>query len=150
MEGTMMQFESCYVAGPMTNRPRFNFDTFDEVAWALRQHGKTVHNPHEHDVAMYPGIDDAAATITGDVAMLADEVGFDLGAALSWDYARIIESDAIVLLPEWETSSGARSERFVAEMTGRQVWLAIDERDAWRFALDPVQRRMAGAQIDAA
>lgn len=144
----MTDFDTCYVAGPMTNRAGFNFGSFDSVAEVLRELGKIVHNPHEHDVDTYPGIDAADATITGDVAALGAEVGFDLAAALTWDYARIIESDAIVLLPEWETSSGARSERFVAEMTGKQVWLAVDEGiDGWSFRLDAVQCRMAPAAI---
>lgn len=132
-----------YIAGPMTNRPGFNFSAFDAVAAELRGQGVVTYNPHERDAEEYPGIDDAAATLTGDVVALAAEVGFSLAAAMVWDLARVIESDAIVLLPEWETSSGARAERFVGEMTGSTVWLAERDGAGWAFTPDPVQKRLA-------
>lgn len=140
-----------YVAGPMTNRPKFNFDTFDAVAAARRASGRLVFNPHEHDQETYPGIDEAEATRVGDVVAIASEVGFDFHAAMRWDLARVAECDTIVLLPEWETSSGAKAERFVAEMTGSRIVLAEwDAIGAWSFREDPVQKRIAVALIDAA
>lgn len=135
----------CYVAGPMTNLPKFNFDTFDEVTAVLRDGGWTVDNPHEHDKEVYPTIDDAEATKTGDVVALGAEIGFTLAGALSWDLARIIEGDAIVMLPGWEKSTGARYERVVAEATGKQVYIARSFYDGvmteWEFAED-TQKRM--------
>lgn len=144
--------EADYIAGPMTNRERFNFDTFDHVAHARRSLGRVVFNPHEHDQEMYPGIDDATATVTGDVVALGSEIGFTLEAAMRWDLARVIECDTIVMLPEWETSSGARAERFVAEMTGSVVLLAqpiiIDGAEVdWYADPDPVQKRLASPAL---
>lgn len=140
-----------YVAGPMTNRVRFNFDTFDAVTHARRAQGRHVFNPHEHDQEMYPGIDDAVATLTGDVAAIAGEVGFSLAAAMRWDLPRVAECERIIMLPEWETSSGARAERFVAELTGSEVWLAIPVSHGattdWAFELDAVQKRLAGPTL---
>lgn len=143
--------EADYIAGPMTNRPKFNFDTFDAVAAARRAAGRTVFNPHEHDQETYPGIDDAPATQIGDVVAIAEEVGFDFHAAMRWDLVRVAECDTIVLLPEWETSSGAKAERFVAEMTGSRIVLAEwDAIGAWRFREDPEQKRVSVSLIAAA
>lgn len=137
-----------YIAGPMTNRADFNFPAFDAVAAARRAEGRTVFNPHERDAEQYPGIDDAEATKVGDVVALGAEVGFSLAAAMRWDLPRVAECERIVLLPEWETSSGARAERFVAEMTGSTVVLAYQHHDgSWSFSDDPIQRRLAGPTV---
>lgn len=132
-----------YVGGPMTNRPNFNFPAFDSLSAYLRDRGWDVHNPHEHDLELYPTIDDAEATKTGDVIALNKEIGFTLGGAMRWDLVKVAESDGIVLLPEWETSSGATYERYVAECCGREVWLAtFSEQLGWVIALDPQQVRV--------
>lgn len=137
-----------YVAGPMTNRPKFNFDAFDAVALARRAEGRTVFNPHEHDQELYPGIDEAEATVDGDVHAITEQVGFSLAAAMEWDLARVAECERIVMLPEWEQSSGARAERFVAEMTGSTIVLAYRHHDgSWSFSDDPIQRRLAGPTV---
>lgn len=137
---------TAYVGGPMTNRPNFNFDTFDAVTAELRDAGWFVFNPHEHDQETYPGIDEADATKIGDVVGIAAEVGFDFAAAMTWDLARVVETDAIVLLPDWETSTGAKAERFVAEMTGSEILLACrDGAGDWYIAPDTVQKRLAVA-----
>jgi hypothetical protein len=132
----------------MTNRPKFNFDTFDEVAGHLRALGWTVFNPHEHDLETFPNIDDAEATKTGDVAALVTEIGFSYAGAMTWDFSRVIEADTIVLLPEWETSSGAKGERYVAEMTGTTVYLAVKTETGWKISPDPVQKRMAVSIVE--
>lgn len=129
-----------YIAGPMTNRPHFNFPTFDAVAAYLRRHGWEIFNPHEHDQDVYPGIDDAPATQVGDVKAIVDQVGFNLQESMRWDLARVIESDAIVLLPEWETSTGATHERYVAEVTGRKVLLADSDCDGNWFVYSDLEQ----------
>lgn len=142
-----------YIAGPMTNRPHFNFPAFDGVAKHLRLNGWDVSNPHEHDQEVYPGIDDAAATLVGDVVGIADEVGFSFAAAMQWDLKEVARCEAICLLPEWETSTGARAERFVAEMTGSVILLAryIDDThfSGWDVKEDVVQKRMCGPAVEA-
>lgn len=144
-----MKNETAYVGGPMTNLPGFNFDSFDSLSAFLRDvQGWVVHNPHEHDQEEFPGIDAAEATKIGDVVGIAVEVGFDFKAAMSWDLARVAESDHMVLLPGWETSTGAKAERFVAEMTGSRIWLAHKSEHrplgdpAWYITLDPEQKRL--------
>jgi len=149
--------KTAYIAGPMTNRPGFNFPAFDAVAERCRTvDGWSVWNPHEHDQEMYPGIDDAEATQVGDVQKIAEEVGFDLHLAMTWDLQAVSIAEHLVLLPEWETSSGAKAERFVGEMTGSKIWLAskchpsaidFDDVKGWYLTLDPKQKRLAPAQL---
>lgn len=139
--------KTAYIAGPMTNRAHFNFPAFDAVAARARELGIDVSNPHEHDQATYPGIDTAAATLIGDVVGLAAEVGFSFAAAMQWDLSEVARCEAIILLPEWETSTGAKAERFVAEITGSEVLLATWQNDEWCIAHDIVQKRMSGPTV---
>jgi hypothetical protein len=97
------------------------------------------------------------------VVAIVDEVGFSLQDAMIWDLPRVAESEHLVLLPEWESSSGAKAERFVGEMTGSRIWLAVPREvlawrdqakqeglDAvieWDLVLDDVQKRLAGPQL---
>lgn len=148
------EHETVYIAGPMTNRPHFNFPAFDAVALELRELGYDVSNPHDHDKDVYPGIDDAAATLIGDVIGIAAEVGFSFADAMQWDLREVARCDYICLLPEWETSTGARAERFVAEMTGSVILLATyaDDRglsSGWHVYMDTNQKRMCGPAVEA-
>lgn len=145
------QPDSAYVAGPMSNRPYFNFPQFDAVAAAARKCGRwdIVFNPHEHDQETYAGIDEAHATLIGDVQAIAVEVGFSFAEAMQWDLSKVIRCSSIILLPEWETSTGGKIERMVAEATGSEVWLAeqthvtFPSTEHWDFRLDDVQKRLA-------
>lgn len=129
--------KSAYIAGPMRGYARFNFDTFFQVEAEAIERGWLTHNPARHDLDVYPDI----ITWDGFDAGTVDDA-FDLPAAMQWDLARVIEADAIIMLPGWENSSGARCERLVAERCGRAVYLAFRCDDGWSIAADPIQRRM--------
>lgn len=125
----MTKQEQCYIGGPMRNRPRFNFDQFDSLAMWLRHNRKwVVHNPADHDRGTWPDIETWEGFEAGDTDRCPK---FDLSTALSWDLARVAESQHLVLLPGWEASTGARHERHVAELTGSSIW------KAWRSDIDP-------------
>lgn len=106
-----------YVAGPMSGLPNYNFTAFDWATMYLRSLGHEVFNPAEHDRE--------AGYVTESFGPHKVETTrlFTLEGALRWDLARICESDAIALLPGWETSTGAAKERFVAEATGCKILL---------------------------
>lgn len=88
-----------YVAGPMTGMPDLNFPAFHAAATALRAAGLDVVNPAEvcPDHTM-PWID-----------------------CLRRDIVAMMDCDAIVLLPGWMDSKGARLERHIAVELGMSV-----------------------------
>lgn len=106
----MSMTKSVYIAGPMTGYPEFNFPLFNTVAAKLRADGWTVYNPAEKESEK--GLD-KEARVTGD-ARKAIENGFDFREVYLWDIEKVINSDAIYMLPGWESSPGAVGEHSVA------------------------------------
>lgn len=131
-----------YISGPMRGYAQFNFPRFDAVSQLLRNSGVVVFNPSENDQVEYPDIHQWEGFESGDTAKCPR---FNLETSLRWDFARILEANGIVMLPGWERSSGAAAERYVAEATGKDVYL-WDE-DTQCATLDPQQRRMDGPKV---
>lgn len=95
-----------YIAGPMRGIERYNFPAFDHAAdWLIAQ-GWDVINPASLDRAI---------GVSGYTDPLPE--GFMHGA-MKRDFAAILTCDALVFLPGWEQSVGAKAERFVAEQIG--------------------------------
>lgn len=108
---------TAYIAGPMRAIPEFNFPAFFAAEAALHEAGWLTINPARHDVDD-TGFDPKGMTGNEDLA----EFGFDLAEALSWDLEQIAKNaDAVVLLPGWERSKGARAEVALAEALGKRV-----------------------------
>lgn len=103
-----------YVAGPMTGIPQFNYPAFVDLANALRQRGYDVVSPAELDDPS----DKAAALASPDGAMLqySEGTGKTWGDFLARDVKLLADDgiEAVVVLPGWEQSRGARLETFVA------------------------------------
>lgn len=98
-----------YIAGPMSGIPEFNFPAFYEVANKFETEGWTVHNPANKEGETLS----ARSRKSGD-PMLAQKDGFNFREVYLWDVEKVIESDAIYMLPGWENSPGARGEHAVA------------------------------------
>lgn len=89
-----------YLAGPMTNKPMFNFPEFHRVAKLLREAGYDVFNPAEYD----------------------EQHGFDpskdqpkpLKHYMEHDLAELCRCDGLALLDGWSLSEGADIEVTVA------------------------------------
>jgi len=99
-----------YLAGPMTGHPNLNYPAFLEAAMYLREQGHEVFSPAEADVErhgpeiMHP---------FGDADAHPD---FSLREALKIDLTWICEhAEGIALLPGWERSKGARTEKALAD-----------------------------------
>jgi len=120
-----------YIAGPMRGIPKFNFPLFYSVEEELMRHddGKVhvtqVFNPARHDVQVYPDIFLWEGFEAGDIDLCPK---FSFTQAIRWDLARVLEADFIVMLPEWEHSSGATLEYDVAVNCGLEVrvWGDVD------------------------
>ncbi len=123
-----------YPAGPMRSIPQFNFPAFDAGTEQLRAMGIEVFSPAERD-RREDDFDPSAMSGTDEELV---EVGFSLRDALGDDLEYICkEADAVVVLPGWERSSGAKAEVATAkalslpvyeldDIVGRGVDRAID------------------------
>ena len=87
---------SIYLAGPMTGIPEYNFPAFQLAAADLRGRGIDVWSPAEHDLAN--GFDPAT------------DAAKPLRHYMEHDLPAVLASDAVVVLPGWEDSKGARLE----------------------------------------
>lgn len=94
-----------YIAGPMTGYVDFNYPAFEAAASWLRHAGYEVVSPHEVN----------PPTVT---------VGFD--HAWDWymrrDLVALMNVEAVVVLPGWESSKGATLETHIARALGMPVW----------------------------
>ncbi len=102
-----------YLSGKMRGIPYWNRDAFIEAARELRSLGWTIHSPYENDL-------DRGLTPPADGHEITDP-NVTLASQLAWDFARIAESDAVIVLPGWETSMGVHWEMTVAYALGKSV-----------------------------
>jgi hypothetical protein len=91
-----------YLAGPMRGHADLNHPEFHHWTGVLREGGHEVFNPAE-----WPG---------GDIR-------WSLGLDLAWITSR---ADAVVLLPGWQGSLGAKAEAATAEAIGIPAMLIDD------------------------
>lgn len=99
-----------YVAGPMSGRPRWNFDAFAQAAAELRALGYDVVSPAELDLA--DGFDP-------DAVLAIDPQEYE--RLLMRSLGAMLQCDAVALLPGYETSRGARLEIEVARGRGLYI-----------------------------
>ena len=105
--------KSCYIAGPMSGLPDWNYPAFFAAANKLKQEGwTTVHNPAAKDEEM--GYIDEEAKKTGDTALSVAKGVFKFREAYLWDITKVIEGNGIYMLKGWEQSPGARGEHAAA------------------------------------
>lgn len=96
-----------YLAGPMTGRPDYNAAAFDAAARYARSQGWEPVNPHDTNPA-HPGECPPGTRHRGHPNTCWYTAGI----------AALAGCDALLLLPGWETSAGARLERAEAERQG--------------------------------
>jgi hypothetical protein len=112
----MERFDTIYLCGPMTGHAQFNFPAFHAAADDLRSKGYVVVSPAELDS---PAAKKAAEeSLDGDASHYAANESW--GDLLARDVKLIADEgiEAIVVLPGWHTSRGAKLETFVARLCG--------------------------------
>jgi hypothetical protein len=92
---------SVYISGPMSGRPGFNYDAFNELATNLREQGYSVLNPADN---------------------FGGETDRPRPDYMRKDVAHVLEADCVMALPAWETSRGARLEVTIALELGLRVY----------------------------
>lgn len=94
-----------YLSGPMTGLPELNYPAFVEATRYLRYLGHEVYSPAEWESRHNNGV-------------------FNLPIAFA-DYCYYIcrEADAVVVLPGWENSPGARAEVALAQAIRKPVFI---------------------------
>ncbi len=105
----------------MRGHTNYNYDLFNEVEQALFQ---------------------SFVRVSGEFFVCNPAKNFDGDQTLSTstymqkDISQVIEADALVLLPGWEHSEGAKLEVQVGKATGKEFYLAERAADGgWRFTM---------------
>lgn len=117
-----------YTAGPMTGHPYFNYPAFIKATEDLRALGYEVISPIELDDQ-----DDRAAALAspnGSILTYTHGTGKTWGDFLARDVKLLADDDidAVVVLPGWKTSRGARLEVFVGHLCGLptyELWAVL-------------------------
>lgn len=108
-----------YISGPMRGRPKLNFPAFDEAKAVLQSQGWDVLSPadsdreHGLDAETDPSLEHRDWT----PAEVQEFIDRDIALLRGLDP----ETDAIAVLPEWESSTGAMAEVMYARWRGLQV-----------------------------
>lgn len=113
-----------YLAGPMSNKPYFNFPAFEEATKKLEAQGHYVFSPAKVDV-LRAGYNFSVDCPTGSreelvKAGVSEKINYKdcMRVDLNWilDFA-----EEIALLPDWDTSKGVAAEKALAECLGLKV-----------------------------
>jgi len=118
-----------YLAGPMSGIPQFNYPEFHRIAKELRDAGYNIISPAEQDSPEMQK--EAMASTSGLIAgeMPVDNrnlktAGESWGEVMARDVRLIFEKcDGVVVMKDWGKSRGARLEVFVANVTGRAIFV---------------------------
>lgn len=108
MDKARTLYKKVYLSGPMSSKPRNGHDDFAEATRWLRSIGHEVVSPHEMD---------RHAGINEDGTLKPDEYA----NRLAGDIHTILWVDAVVVLPAWEESPGAKAEVAFARAIGRPI-----------------------------
>ncbi len=101
----------------MRGYPRFNFDAFYAAEEDLQSRGYETINPARIDEEH--GIDPDTMTFEEHIEPIFNEL-------VTRDVEAIIQCDGIVLLPEWQSSVGAKAELAVCSWLNKQAYVYPD------------------------
>lgn len=113
-----------YIAGPMTGIDHFNYPSFYEAHDEIRANNDGV-------VILSPAHDDDGEIIAPPIPAYAKSHDFYLRQAL----AKLLEANAIYMLPGWEKSTGARLELTMAKTMGMELFRHPNAADCEKIEL---------------
>ena len=103
-----------YIAGPMTGIDGFNYRAFDEARDVLLAEGWDVISPADLDRENL-GIDFSEMTGFEDLSDYVEDFARQ-------DLEALLAAHAVIVLPGWEASTGARNEMSIAAMIGVPIF----------------------------
>ena len=112
-----------YISGPMQHISKNNFPAFMEAQERLEESKWIVLNPAKMDIEASKGYRGESEIPKRTPAQVRTFAEMDFSAILT---LRAENKDAVVLLDNWENSSGARWEKALAEFLGLRV-LMLEE-----------------------
>ncbi len=129
-----------YLAGPMRGHDNYNFEAFFVAEALLEMRGHKVINPARLD------IEDGKAAWSPTEGRINAAPDFTIQDALRRDILAMAEScEAIVLLPGWEKSKGAKAELEFARVIGLKEFEYDDAGEI--CALGATKRQNQGVSI---
>lgn len=128
--------EFYYLAGPMTNLPKFNFPAFDAASAKLRDSGYNVVSPAELDAEQERAKAMRSRKGKHEVQLHRECLRRDLR-----DYILNYNLVGVICLDGWQNSVGAQWETGLAEFLGIPLYRYADEGDS--FALIEFDRSEA-------
>jgi uncharacterized protein DUF6378/uncharacterized protein DUF4406 len=117
----MAEILTAYISGPMTDVPHWNHPQFNEVAYVIRNKGLG------NETNDSPRVVNPAENFGGSTNGPREKY-------LALDVCQVTKADALVLLPGWANSEGARLEVIVALGLNKRFFLAmVGGPWTWRF-----------------
>lgn len=97
--------KKCYLSGPMSGLPEYNYPAFNMAAERLRAKGYTVVTPTE----VGPDLEAQRG---------AERFSLQYQDYVKANIVALLDCNAIILLPGWRDSQGARLELHIAQTLG--------------------------------
>lgn len=111
MDARKMMRKTFYLAGPMTGLPNFNYDGFERAKMMLEDHMLEIKSPHE-----------AFAHESEEVRARRSKAFY-----MAHSVNLLMTCNAIILLPGWSKSEGARTELGLALSCGYSVYYYLPD-----------------------
>lgn len=115
-----MTSKTYYLSGPMTGIPEYNYPMFELVAKELRAKGYIIVTPTE-------------VGTNQEARLGADRFSLSYQEYIKSNIIALLDCNAIILLPGWRDSTGAKLELHIAQTMNMRVWnLRLDGFRLWR------------------
>lgn len=123
-----------YLAGPMSGWPEHNFPAFNKAAASLREQGHVVLNPAEN-------VGDGDDAVAEEKSRRAYFMRLDIFQIIGRN-PKASPVDAVVVLPDWHLSRGARLEVEIALQLDVPILWAHSLKELTEFDLEVARQHL--------